>query len=189
MMGLSLLTKIIDLDGGNNHKWIKYLNDTGYIKCLVNSFVNTDNQLLEESFHAQAKNEKALYIFESKIGLFVAISGTQFGADCLLKNGLITALSSCNVFNLRVRFDRYAHFVAVIYTRISIINEFFLIRNIYGTRNATYLIQLLNQFYQIFFPVMNLFISIVNTMGPNNIEAKSHVIHLTFLLRSDRLVV
>lgn len=107
MMGISLLTKIIELDGGNNHKWIKYLSDTGYIKCLVNSIPNTDNQLLEESFHTQTKNEKAIYIFESKLALFVSIANTQFGADVLIKSGFVTALSTCSVFGLRARFDRF----------------------------------------------------------------------------------
>jgi nuclear pore complex protein Nup205 len=105
-MGLSLLTKIIELDGANNHKWIKHLNETGYIKCLVNSIANSDNKLLEESFGTPAKNEKAIYLFESKLALFTAIAGSQFGADCLLKSGLITTFSTSSVFNIRARFDR-----------------------------------------------------------------------------------
>lgn len=105
MMGLSVLNRIIDMDS-SNYKWIKYLNDNGYIKCIINTILNTDNQLLEECFHTQAKNDKVIYIFESKIALFLTMSNTTFGSENLLKSGLINCISACSVFNLRVRFDR-----------------------------------------------------------------------------------
>lgn len=152
MMGLSLLNKIIDLDS-NNPKWIKYLSDNGYITCIINTITNTDNQLLEECFHSQMKNDKVVFIFETKIALFMSMSKSTFGSELLIKNGLINTLVSCSVFNLRIKFDR----------------------NVYGNRNSTYLVQLLHQYYQLFFPILNLCISIINTMGPNNIETKSQV--------------
>jgi hypothetical protein len=52
---------------------------------------------------------------------------------------------------------------------------FFYDRNLYSNRNSNYLVPLLHQFYQIFFPILNICISIVNTMGPNNIEIKSQI--------------
>ena len=105
MMGLSLLNKIIDLDL-NNTKWIKYINDNGYIACIINSITNTDNQMLEECFHSQMKNDKIIYIFETKCALFSAMSKTVLGCELLVKNGLIDKLASCTVFNLRIKFDR-----------------------------------------------------------------------------------
>jgi hypothetical protein len=153
MMGLSLLNKIIDMDI-NSAKWIKYINDNGYVACIVNSVASTDNQLLEECFHSQMKNEKVIYIFETKCALFLAMSKSVLGSELLVKNGLISTLASCSVFNLRIKFDR----------------------NLYANRNSNYLVPLLHQFYQIFFPVLNILISIVNTMGSNNIEIKSQVI-------------
>ncbi len=105
MMGLSLMNKIIDIDI-NNTKWIKFINDNGYITCIVNSILNTDNQLLEECFHSQMKNEKIIYIFETKIALFLSMSKSVFGVELLVKNGLINILAACTVFNLRIKFDR-----------------------------------------------------------------------------------
>ena len=50
LMGMSLLNKIIDMNL-NNTKWIKYISDNGYVMCIINSILNTDNQRLEECFH------------------------------------------------------------------------------------------------------------------------------------------
>lgn len=155
MMGLTLLNKIIDLDP-SNPKWLKYLNDNGYINCIINTIRNTDNELLEESFNSQTSNDKVIFIFETKLALFATIAKIPYGAEILIKNGLISCLSQCSVFNLRAKFDR----------------------NIYAKRSASYLIQLLHQFYQTFFPILNLFILILNTMGSNNIEIKTQVINL-----------
>lgn len=159
MMGLTLLNKIIDLDP-TNPKWLKYLNDNGYINCIINTIKNTDNELLEESFNSQTSNDKVLFIFETKLALFSTIAKIPYGAEILVKNGLISCLSQCSLFSLRIKFDR----------------------NIYAKRSAAYLIQLLHQFYQIFFPILNLFILILNTMGSNNIEIKTQVkYYLKFL--------
>jgi hypothetical protein len=107
MMGLSLLNKIIDMDI-NSSKWIKYINDNGYVACIINSIATTDNQLLEECFHSQMKNEKVIYIFETKCALFLAMSKSVLGSELLVKNGLINTLSASSVFNLRIKFDRLA---------------------------------------------------------------------------------
>jgi hypothetical protein len=110
MMGLSLMNKIIDMDI-NSSKWIKYINDNGYVTCIINSIATTDNQLLEECFHSQMKNEKVIYIFETKCALFLAMSKSVLGSELLVKNGLINTLSACSVFNLRIKFDRLAFII------------------------------------------------------------------------------
>lgn len=109
LMGMSLLNKIIDMNL-NNTKWIKYISDNGYVMCIINSILNTDNQRLEECFHhahqATLDFKKYIYIFETKCALFLAMSKSVFGSELLLKNGLVTNLAACSVFNLRIKFDR-----------------------------------------------------------------------------------
>lgn len=109
-MGLSLLNKIIDMDS-NNSKWIKSISDNGYLTCVINTITNTDNQLLEESFHSQIKNDKIFYIFETKIALFLSISKSSFGSELLIKNGLINSLVNFSVLNIRNKFDRFIFFL------------------------------------------------------------------------------
>lgn len=108
MMGLSLLSKIVDMD--QNSKWIKFISDNGYVACIINTIVNTDNQLLEECFHSQMKqsNNKIFFIFETKISLLLSIAKSYLGCELLIKNGLINVLASSSIFDLRVKFDRYA---------------------------------------------------------------------------------
>jgi hypothetical protein len=152
MMGLCLLTKLMEIDVSNN--WLNFISSKGYISCIINTILNTDNQLLEECFHSQIKNDKILYVFETKIAFLINISKSNMGSKCLLKNGLINALTSASVFGIRIKFDR----------------------NLYQrNQNNQLLQQLLHQFYQIFFPIIDLCISILNSMGSDNIEAKSQI--------------
>ena len=152
MMGLCLLNKLVEIDVANN--WLNFLSSKGYIACIINTILNTDNQLLEECFHSQVKNDKILYVFETKIAFLITVSKSNAGAKCLLKNGLINALTSASVFAIRIKFDR------ILYQR---------------NQNNQLLQQLLHQYYQIFFPTLDLCISILNSMGADNIEAKSQI--------------
>ncbi len=161
MMGLCLLTKLMEIDVSNN--WLNFISNKGYISCIINTILNTDNQLLEECFHSQIKNDKILYVFETKIAFLITISKSNTGSKCLLKNGLMNALTSASIYAIRIKFDR----------------------NLYQrNQNNQLLQQLLHQFYQIFFPTLDLCISILNSMGCDNIEAKSQIAKLV-LYHSD----
>jgi hypothetical protein len=45
----------------------------------------------------------------------------------------------------------------------------------YNTQSSAYLLHLLEQYHQILFPTLTLCISIINSMGPDNVDAKSQV--------------
>lgn len=64
MMGLSLLNCLFDLDRQNT--WLRYVNDNGFLSCIVNS-LQSDNALLEECFHTDTKNNKVIFVFETKM--------------------------------------------------------------------------------------------------------------------------
>jgi hypothetical protein len=63
-MGLSLLNSMLDLD--RQEAWLRYINDNGYLGCIINS-LQTDNGLLEECFHSDSKNHKVIYVYETKM--------------------------------------------------------------------------------------------------------------------------
>ena len=63
-MGLSLLNCLFDLDRQNT--WLRYVNDNGFLACIVNS-LQSDNALLEECFHTDTKNNKVIFVFETKM--------------------------------------------------------------------------------------------------------------------------
>ena len=151
MLGLSLLSKLIEID--SSQKWIKFISDKGYLSCIINTLQSSDNQLLVECFHSQVKSNKIIYITETKLSFLVSLSKTRLGSQLLLKNGLMNILSGCSIYNLRSKFDR----------------------NLYGGRNSPFLIQLLHQYYQIFFPTLDLCISIINSIGFDNLDTKSHI--------------
>lgn len=151
MMGFSLLNKIMEYD--YEQKWLRYINSNGYLSCIINTISNTDNQLLEELFHSELKTDKIIYIFESKLAFFLSISKTNEGAQLLLKNDLVTKFLTCSVLSHRKKFER----------------------NIYQSQYSTYAIQLLHQYYKIFFPTLKLLISILSSLGQDNIKAKSEV--------------
>ena len=103
-MSLSLLNKLVQSDM-HKHKWAQELNDNGYLACLISAVAKNDNQALEEWFLSGISNEKFIYLFESKISLLLSIANSPVGAEILLKNNIIKALSFCNIFTLRSKFD------------------------------------------------------------------------------------
>lgn len=104
MMSLSLLNKLVQSDM-HKHKWAQELNDNGYLACLISAIAKNDNQALEEWFLSGISNDKIIYLFESKISLLLSIANSPVGAEILLKNNIINALSFCNIFTLRSKFD------------------------------------------------------------------------------------
>ena len=159
MMGYSILNKILKFD--IDHKWLKFINDNGYLSCIISTIANTDNQLLEELFHSESNNDKIIYIFESKLAFLLSISATAQGSQFLLKNDLITKLVSCNIFGLRKSFER----------------------NINQSQLSYLTMQLLHQYYKILFPTLKLMISILNSSGCDNIQAKSVAASMTVAVK------
>lgn len=163
-MGLSLLNKIIQLAEGHQQKWLNGISDNGYIKCIINSIAKTDNQLLEECFVSGISNEKIIYIFETKISLLITIANDSYGAKLLLKNQLLDVLSACSIFDLRSRFDGWH------------VNES---NGAPGGINMNRLM-LANKYYQIFFPILKLVITLLNAIGTDNSQVKSQVAQFVY---------
>ena len=151
MCGYSLMNRLLEHD--QEHKWLHYLDDNGFLSCLVKSLSNSDNQLLEELFRSELSNDQVVYIFESKVALLMRVAKSSAGAHLLLKNDLVSSLCLCTVFDQRKKFER----------------------NIQSTQYAIFAMQLLQQFYKIFLPTLELLVSLLNAAGYDNVQAKSEV--------------
>ncbi len=63
-MSLSILNNLLELDKQN--MWLKYIDDNGYLACIINS-VQANNSLLEECFHSEMSDRKIIYVYETKM--------------------------------------------------------------------------------------------------------------------------
>ena len=91
MCGYSLMNRLLEHD--QEHKWLHYLDDNGFLSCLVKSLSNSGNQLLEELFRSELNNNQVVFIFESKVALLMRVAKSSVGAHLLLKNDLVQPLS------------------------------------------------------------------------------------------------
>ncbi len=63
-MALSILNNLLELDKQN--AWLKYIDDNGYLACIINS-IQSNNQLLEECFHSEASDRKIIFLYETRM--------------------------------------------------------------------------------------------------------------------------
>ena len=64
MMSLSILNNLLEFDRQNT--WLKYIDDNGYLACIVNS-IQSNNSLLEDCFHSEMADRKIIYVYETKL--------------------------------------------------------------------------------------------------------------------------
>jgi hypothetical protein len=63
-MALSILNNLLELDKQN--AWLKYIDDNGYLACIINS-IQSNNQLLEECFHSETSDRKIIFLYETRM--------------------------------------------------------------------------------------------------------------------------
>jgi nuclear pore complex protein Nup205 len=147
MMGLSLINKILQIDSSQMH--LKSIQENGFITCVANSLVEADSQLIEEFFILN-KAKKITYIFEAKISLLITISKSSLGAEYLLRNGLINALSKCSIFSTRSKLER----------------------NTSTIQSFQYMNDILAQYKRLAFPIYNLIMCLNKSIGSKKQDAK-----------------
>ena len=64
MMSLSILNNLLELDRQNS--WLKYIDDNGYLTCIINS-IQSNNQQLEECFHSESSDRKIIFLYETRM--------------------------------------------------------------------------------------------------------------------------
>ena len=64
MMSLSILNNLLELDKQN--AWLKYIDDNGYLACIINS-IQSNNQSLEECFHSEVSDRKIIFLYETRM--------------------------------------------------------------------------------------------------------------------------
>ncbi|XP_050530233.1 nuclear pore complex protein Nup205 isoform X2 [Daktulosphaira vitifoliae] len=76
-----------------NPKLIGYISNQGYLKCIISSLIESDNEL-KELITAKNKTLKPIYVYENKMSLLNKIATYSTGADALLNHQAIACLSS-----------------------------------------------------------------------------------------------
>lgn len=143
MLALCCLNTLIDL---NAHSMcISYLSRKGYLKHMIDSLIESDNDLIQ-TLQIKPTNMKPLYLYESKMALLGRIASTHVGAELLLEQNALACLSTMRIFDLRPEPQTLSN------------NE----------SAASFIPSLSHRFQQILFPALNLCNTILTTLNTDN---------------------
>ncbi|XP_075229968.1 nuclear pore complex protein Nup205 isoform X2 [Lycorma delicatula] len=159
MLALSCLDMMIELDPHGT--WITFLSARGYLKFLIDSLLESDQQL-RELLSPVLKTLRPLYVYESKMALLCRVASTAIGSELLLEQNALSCLSAMQVF------DTHPDITANVNKRITHLSELDFIPSV----SSRYL--------QILSPALSLCETVLSSLGVENESAVVQVIH--FLL-------
>lgn len=94
MLALSCLDLLVH----TNPQWVSILSSRGFIKYLVECLLESDEEL-QGLLSPSIKTLRPLYVYEAKMALLCRIATTPFGAELILEQKALGALSALEVFN------------------------------------------------------------------------------------------
>lgn len=97
ILAMSSFSHLMTLSGNVN--WILYMSGKGYLKHIIQSILDSDNEL-RNMLEPNTDNIKPLYLYLAKILLLARVAGTRAGAELLLEHKLLSCFSNMNVFTL-----------------------------------------------------------------------------------------
>ncbi|XP_050438830.1 nuclear pore complex protein Nup205 [Adelges cooleyi] len=100
VLSYTLCELLIDI----NPKLIGYISNQGYLKCIISSLLESDNEL-KELISAKNKTLKPIYVYENKMSLLNKIATFTTGADALLNHQAIACLSSMKTIDAHPSFE------------------------------------------------------------------------------------
>lgn len=156
MLALSCMDVLIELDPFTS--WVGFLSARGYLQHLIDSLLETDDELVEICANDRVSTLRPLYVYESKLVLLSRIASTRDGAILLIEQNAINCLSSMKVFDF--------HPKPLLPHEMKIDTEFVPSQN--------------ERFQQVLFPALNLFDTIVTSLGIENRSSNEAIVH--FLL-------
>ncbi|KAJ3635241.1 hypothetical protein MTP99_008161 [Tenebrio molitor] len=95
MLALSSFSVLITLSGNVN--WIAYMSGRGYLKFIIQSILDSNNDL-ERLLEPGQTSIKPLYVYMSKVLFLGRLAGTRVGAELLLEQKIFSCFSNMNVF-------------------------------------------------------------------------------------------
>ncbi|RZF40837.1 hypothetical protein LSTR_LSTR003347 [Laodelphax striatellus] len=165
MHALSCLDMMIELDSLG--KWVSSLSSQGYLRCLIDSLLESDKQLCEILL-LSLKTLRPLYVYESKMAVLCRVASTAVGSELLLEQNALSCLSAMQVF------DSHPDIITSIARPSSRVPDFEHIPSV----SARYL--------QIFSPALSLCETVLTSLGVENESAVVQVIY--FLLSHGDMV-
>uniref|UniRef100_T1JB70 Partial AB-hydrolase lipase domain-containing protein n=1 Tax=Strigamia maritima TaxID=126957 RepID=T1JB70_STRMM len=161
MLTLACVDVIVSTD--RNEHWLNYLVSKGYLRHLIESLLQ-DNQQLQNLILSANEPLRALYIYESKMALLTRLALSGSGAYALLENGIMSTLVECKVFDMRPEHEiHHASVLPMFNPNASAEGDGFLMMSI-------------GRYRQILFPALRLCLAITTSLGHNNINASSQLL-------------
>ncbi|EEB19194.1 conserved hypothetical protein [Pediculus humanus corporis] len=156
MLALSCMDVLIELDPFTS--WVGFLSARGYLQHLIDSLLESDDELVEICANDRVSTLRPLYVYESKLVLLSRIASTRDGAILLIEQNAINCLSSMKVFDF--------HPKPLLPHELKIETDFVPSQS--------------ERFQQVLFPALNLFDTIVTSLGTENHSSNEAIVH--FLL-------
>ncbi|XP_018324440.1 nuclear pore complex protein Nup205 [Agrilus planipennis] len=163
MLSMASFSILINLTGNIN--WIMYMSARGYIKHIIESILNSDDDL-RAVLEPVPQNLRPLYLYESKMSLLNRIATTHMGSELLLEQRLMSCLCNMKVF------DYHPELVLQADVPKDTIEDFILPVEI--------------RYFQLLFPALNICNAILTSLGTINKSAASQII--SFLLSHVEIV-
>lgn len=136
--------------------WINFLSTKGFLKHLIDSILNSDNEL-KAILETVPETLRCIYLYETKMALMVRLGSTRYGAEVLLEQRLLACLASMRVFDDHPRVELQVQ-----------------------TVSEDCIPSVESRYHQILFPALDLCDAILSSLGVDNRAAVAQV--MFFLL-------
>lgn len=151
MLAMSSMNKFVFINV--QVSWIKYLATKGFLKHLIESIQNSDNEL-KSMLETVPESLRSIYLYETKMALMGCIASTRVGAEVLLEQRLLSCLASMKVFDDHPTVDRQSNNVM-----------------------EDMLPSVSSRYQQVLFPALDICDAILTSVGTDNRAAVSQVMY------------
>ena len=148
MLALAALDELVGLDRAAGT--LRFISSQGFLRHLVES-LSADQAGLTELLTKPGGNVRFLYVLEAKLGLLVRMASHPVGAELLLQAGLMARLAELPLIDLRPDLDAS------------------LLQGDVGQAS-------LGRYHAVLFPVLRLCLTILASLGGDNVSAASQVL-------------
>ncbi|KAI9590013.1 nuclear pore complex protein Nup205 [Glossina fuscipes] len=163
ILALACIDVLLEVEAMTN--FMSFIDNRGYLPHIVESLLKSNDELCR-ILNNIPENMKCLYIYESKMSMFLYLANTYTGAEMLLSNKILEVLASMTVFNLHPDLRR---------------------TEIWQAQGLSSFISPIDvRFRQILFPALHLCDCLVTTLGSENHSVISQVVH--FLLSHSDMI-
>ncbi|XP_013384593.1 nuclear pore complex protein Nup205 [Lingula anatina] len=151
MLSLACIDAVVAID--RQQAWLSYMSSKGYVLHIVESMVEND-EVLQSMLSPNPEPLRALYIYESKMGLLTRLAESATGAQTLLQCGIMSRLAECNFFDLRPEMEGPPRF----------------------HQEQSFIPSILMRYRQLLLPALKLCLAVMTSLGIENKKAANQVL-------------